>query len=142
MMKAMRQVYRSYSLRLVTGDFIISLTFYHRDCEGSRGTNRRFVSNTRSTWQPRISTALAQLHVIASVQPYHAIDDGRWAESASAATAQPDVRVRTLLNHGVRPSPLHGLGRSPLNPLLGVYCRRHACDSDGKIGRLVFQSRN
>ena len=22
----------------------------------------------------------AQLHVIASVQPYHAIDDGRWAE--------------------------------------------------------------
>ncbi len=29
----------------------------------------------------------AQLHVIASVQPYHAIDDGRWAEAASATTA-------------------------------------------------------
>ena len=29
----------------------------------------------------------ARLGVIASVQPYHAIDDGRWAETASAPTA-------------------------------------------------------
>jgi predicted amidohydrolase YtcJ len=38
----------------------------------------------------------AQLHVIASVQPYHAIDDGRFAERTSVmiepAAPTPSVR--------------------------------------------------
>ena len=45
----------------------------------------------------------AQLHVIASVQPYHAIDDGRWAEGRIGhERASRTYAFRTFLDHGVR----------------------------------------
>ena len=40
-----------------------------------------FASSTRSTSRPQDMPRFAKLGVIASMQPYHAIDDGRWAEA-------------------------------------------------------------
>ncbi len=45
----------------------------------------------------------AQLHVIASVQPYQAIDDGRWAEARIGHDrASSTYAFRTFVDRGVR----------------------------------------
>jgi predicted amidohydrolase YtcJ len=64
----------------------------------------------------------AQLHVIASVQPYHAIDDGRFAEGhIGHDRASRTYAFRTFLDHGVRLAFGTDWEVAPLNPLLGVY---------------------
>jgi predicted amidohydrolase YtcJ len=64
----------------------------------------------------------AQLHVIASVQPYHAIDDGRFAEGhIGHDRSSRTYAFRTFLDHGVRLAFGTDWEVAPLNPLLGVY---------------------
>ncbi len=64
----------------------------------------------------------AQLHVIASVQPYHAIDDGRFAEShIGHDRASRTYAFRTFLDHGVRLAFGTDWEVAPLDPVLGVY---------------------
>jgi predicted amidohydrolase YtcJ len=64
----------------------------------------------------------ARLHVIASVQPYHAIDDGRFAEShIGHDRASRTYAFRTFLDHGVRLAFGTDWEVAPLDPLLGVY---------------------
>jgi predicted amidohydrolase YtcJ len=64
----------------------------------------------------------AQLHVVASVQPYHAIDDGRFAEShIGHDRASRTYAFRTFLDHGVRLAFGTDWEVAPLKPLLGVY---------------------
>src|SRR5579863_8466457 len=64
----------------------------------------------------------AQLHVIASVQPYHAIDDGRFAEShIGHDRASRTYAFRTFLDHGVRLAFGTDWEVAPLNPMLGLY---------------------
>ncbi len=74
-----------------------------------------------------------QLHVIASVQPYHAIDDGRFAEShIGHDRASRTYAFRTLLDHGVRLAFGTDWEVAPLNPLLGVYAAVTRATLDGK----------
>ena len=62
------------------------------------------------------------LHVIASMQPYQAIDDGRWAEERIGHDrASRTYAFRTFLNHGVRLAFGTDWTVAPLNPLLSVY---------------------
>src|SRR5439155_8162795 len=64
----------------------------------------------------------AQLHVIASVQPYHAIDDGRWAEERIGHDrASRTYAFRTFLDHGVRLAFGTDWSVAPLNPMLTIY---------------------
>src|SRR4029077_17276242 len=59
----------------------------------------------------------AQLQVIASVQPYHAIDDGRWAERRIGhARSSRTYAFRTFLDHGVRLALGTDWNVAPLNP--------------------------
>lgn len=75
----------------------------------------------------------AQLHVIASVQPYQAIDDGRWAEGRIGHDrASRTYAFRTFLNHGVRLAFGTDWSVAPLNPLLGVYAAVTRAALDGK----------
>jgi predicted amidohydrolase YtcJ len=75
----------------------------------------------------------AQLHVIASVQPYHAIDDGRWAEGRIGHDrASRTYAFRTFLDHGVRLAFGTDWDVAPLNPLLGVYAAVTRATLDGK----------
>jgi predicted amidohydrolase YtcJ len=75
----------------------------------------------------------AQLHVIASVQPYHAIDDGRWAEPRIGQDrASRTYAFRTFLNHGVRLAFGTDWDVAPLNPLLGIYAAVTRATLDGK----------
>ena len=75
----------------------------------------------------------AQLHVIASVQPYHAIDDGRWAESRIGHDrASRTYAFRTFLDHGVRLALGTDWNVAPLNPMLTLYAATTRATLDGK----------
>ncbi len=75
----------------------------------------------------------AQLHVIASVQPYHAIDDGRWAEGRIGHDrASRTYAFRTFLDHGVRLALGTDWDVAPLNPMLTLYAATTRATLDGK----------
>jgi predicted amidohydrolase YtcJ len=63
-----------------------------------------------------------QLDVIASVQPYHAIDDGRWAQGRIGHDrASRTYAFRTFLQHGVRLAFGTDWNVAPLNPMQTIY---------------------
>jgi predicted amidohydrolase YtcJ len=75
----------------------------------------------------------SQLHVIASVQPYHAIDDGRWAEGRIGHDrASRTYAFRTFLNHGVRLAFGTDWSVAPLSPMLSLYAATTRATLDGK----------
>lgn len=75
----------------------------------------------------------ADLHVIASVQPYQAIDDGRWAESRIGHDrASRTYAFRTFLDHGVRLAFGTDWDVAPLNPMLTIYGAVTRATLDGK----------
>ena len=75
----------------------------------------------------------AQLHVIASVEPYHAIDDGRWAEGRIGHDrASRTYAFRTFLDHGVRLALGTDWNVAPLNPMLTLYAATTRATLDGK----------
>jgi hypothetical protein len=75
----------------------------------------------------------AQLHVIASVQPYQAIDDGRWAEARIGHDrASRTYAFRTFIDHGVRLAFGTDWPIAPLDPLLTLYAATTRATLDGK----------
>ena len=75
----------------------------------------------------------AQLGVIASVQPYHAIDDGRWAEKRIGPDRiKRTYAFRTLLNSGVRLAFGTDWYVAPLSPVWGIYAAVTRATLDGK----------
>ena len=75
----------------------------------------------------------AQLRVIASMQPYHAIDDGRWAEPRIGHDrASRTYAFRTFLKHGVRLAFGTDWDVAPLNPMLGINAAVTRATLDGK----------
>jgi predicted amidohydrolase YtcJ len=75
----------------------------------------------------------AKLHVIASMQPYHAIDDGRFVERyIGHDRASRTYAFRTFLDHGVRLAFGTDWPVAPLNPMLGIYAAVTRETLDGK----------
>jgi predicted amidohydrolase YtcJ len=76
---------------------------------------------------------MAQLHVIASVQPYQAIDDGRWAEARIGHDrASRTYAFRTFMQHGVRLAFGTDWPVAPLDPILTLYAAVTRATLDGK----------
>jgi predicted amidohydrolase YtcJ len=74
-----------------------------------------------------------RLGVIASVQPYHAIDDGRWAERRiGPERIKTTYAFRTLLDKGVRLALGTDWPVAPLNPMLTIYAAATRATLDGK----------
>jgi len=81
---------------------------------------------------PRDFDRFASLKVIASVQPYHAIDDGRWAEKRiGAERIKTTYAFRTLLDRGVRLALGTDWNVAPLNPMLTLYAATTRATLDG-----------
>jgi hypothetical protein len=75
----------------------------------------------------------AQLHVIASVQPYQAIDDGRWAEARIGHDrAGRTYAFRTFTDRGVRLAFGTDWPVAPLDPMLTLYAAVTRATLDGK----------
>ena len=83
--------------------------------------------------RPSDYDAFARLGVIASMQPYHAIDDGRWAEKRIGhERAKSSYAWRSLLDHGAELAFGTDWPVAPLNPILGLYAAVTRATLDGK----------
>jgi len=82
---------------------------------------------------PKDFDRFAALKVIASVQPYHAIDDGRWAERRiGPERIKTTYAFRTLADKGVRLAFGTDWPVAPLNPMLTLYAATTRATLDGK----------
>ncbi|HZA98989.1 MAG TPA: amidohydrolase [Gemmatimonadales bacterium] len=76
---------------------------------------------------------IARTGVIASMQPYHAIDDGRWAEKRiGPERIKTTYAFRSLLDRGARLAFGSDWTVAPLDPLLGIYAAVTRRTLDGK----------
>ncbi len=76
---------------------------------------------------------LARNGVIASMQPYHAIDDGRWAEKRiGPERIKTTYAFRSLLDQGGRLAFGSDWNVAPIDPLLGIYAAVTRRTLDGK----------
>ncbi len=75
----------------------------------------------------------AKLGVIASMQPYHAIDDGRWAETAlGPQRIKSSYAWKSLLDAGATLAFGSDWPVAPLNPVMGIYAATTRQTLDGK----------
>jgi predicted amidohydrolase YtcJ len=75
----------------------------------------------------------ARLKIIASVQPYHAIDDGRWAEKKIGKDrARRTYAFKSFLDSSVLLACGSDWYVAPLNPVLGIYAAVTRQTLDGK----------
>ena len=99
---------------------------------GARGDRRWRIEHAQHL-RPEDFARFGQLAVIASVQPYHAIDDGRWAEKRIGhERAKTTYAFRTFLNHGVRLAFGSDWTVAPLDPMLGLYAAVTRATLDGR----------
>jgi predicted amidohydrolase YtcJ len=76
---------------------------------------------------------IARTGVIASMQPYHAVDDGRWAEKRiGPERIRTTYAFRSLLDRGARLAFGSDWTVAPLDPLLGIYAAVTRRTLDGK----------
>jgi predicted amidohydrolase YtcJ len=117
------------------GDRAISmiLDLYTEVVKAHPGMDRRLRIEHAQHMAAKDFDRFAQLDVIASVQPYQAIDDGRWAEGRIGHDrASRTYAFRTFLNHGVHLAFGTDWDVAPLNPLLTVYAAVTRATLDGK----------
>jgi predicted amidohydrolase YtcJ len=117
------------------GDQAISmiLDLYFDVVKAHHGAERRFRIEHAQHMAAKDFARFAQLDVIASVQPYHAIDDGRWAEGRIGHDrASRTYAFRTFLDHGVHLAFGTDWDVAPLNPMLTVYAAVTRATLDGK----------
>jgi predicted amidohydrolase YtcJ len=76
---------------------------------------------------------IARSGVIASMQPYHAIDDGRWAEKRiGPERIKTTYAFRSLLDAGAHLAFGSDWTVAPLDPILGIYAAVTRRTLDGK----------
>jgi predicted amidohydrolase YtcJ len=82
---------------------------------------RRFRIEHAQHLDPSLVARFARSGVIASMQPYHAVDDGRWAEARiGPERARWAYAFRALLDAGATVTFGSDWTVAPLNPLLGI----------------------
>jgi len=91
--------------------------------EKENGTkDRRFRIEHLQHIQPTDIPRLAQLNVIASMQPYHAIDDGRWAEKVIGhERCKTTYAFRSLIDAKAKVVFGSDWPVAPATPLEGIY---------------------
>ena len=117
------------------GDRGISMTLdIFSDIEKEHGYHdQRFTIEHAQHMAEKDFERFAALHVIASMQPYHAIDDGRWAEARLGhGRARYSYAWRSFFDHGVTLAFGTDWPVAPLDPMLGVYAAVTRATLDGK----------
>jgi predicted amidohydrolase YtcJ len=98
-----------------------------------RGAGHRFRIEHAQHVREQDYAAFAKVGVIASMQPYHAIDDGRWVEKRIGhERARWSYAWRSMLNAGAMLAFGTDWPVAPLDPLLGVYAAVTRETLDGK----------
>jgi predicted amidohydrolase YtcJ len=109
------------------------LNFYERAEKENGLADRRFrIEHAQHILKGDIPR-FAALRVIASMQPYHAIDDGRWAaKRIDAERIQTTYAFRSLLDTGAMLAFGSDWPVAPMVPLMGIYAAVTRRTLDGK----------
>jgi len=95
--------------------------------------DRRFRIEHSQHLRPEDFVRYRDIGVIASVQPYHIIDDGRWAEGRiGAKRCASSYACRSFLDAQVTMAFGSDWSVAPLNPLLGIDAAVNRRTLDGK----------
>ncbi len=98
-----------------------------------RRAGRRWRIEHAQHIHPAEFERFSKLGVIASMQPYHAIDDGRWAlKRIGTERGKGTYAFRTLLDKGARLAFGSDWTVAPINPLEGIYAAVTRATLDGK----------
>jgi hypothetical protein len=97
------------------------LDIYDRVQRENGPRDRRFRIEHAQHLAPADIPRFAQLGVIASMQPYHAIDDGRWAETFIGDRIKSTYAFRSLLDGRARLAFGSDWFVAPPTPLEGIY---------------------
>ena len=98
------------------------LDIFERVAREHGARDRRFRIEHAQHIAPRDLPRFAALGVIASMQPYHAIDDGRWAERViGPERIETTYAFRSLLDAGARLAFGSDWFVAPPTPLEGIY---------------------
>ncbi|HEX8333746.1 MAG TPA: amidohydrolase family protein, partial [Segetibacter sp.] len=90
--------------------------------EKSKGESKRFRIEHAQHLTPQAITRFQTLGVIPSMQPYHAIDDGRWANKRlEDERLKGTYAFKSLLSNGAQLTFGSDWTVAPLSPLLGIY---------------------
>lgn len=101
-------------------DWLLDTFAQARIANGDR--DRRFRIEHAQHLTPAAIERFAAEDVIPSMQPYHAIDDGRWAEKRiGPRRIRTTYAFRSLLDAGARLTFGSDWTVAPLDPLLGIY---------------------
>ena len=117
------------------GDQAISiiLDLYVEVTKAHGEADRRFRIEHAQHMAAKDFARFAEWHVIASVEPYHAIDDGRFAEAhIGHDRSSRTYAFRTFLDHGVRLALGTDWEVAPLDPMQTVYAAVTRATLDGK----------
>lgn len=100
----------------------LQLNIFERVSKENGSRDRRFRIEHAQHIAPRDIGRFARLGVIPSMQPYHAIDDGRWAEKVIGhERAKTTYAFRSLVDAGAQPAFGSDWFVAPPTPLEGIY---------------------
>src|ERR1044071_2706662 len=110
---------------------------YFEEIEKENGPrDRRFRIEHAQHLAPADIARFARLGVIASVQPYHAIDDGRWAEKRiGPVRIKTTYPFRSLLDAKAPLTFGSDWTVAPLSPILGIHAAVTRATIDGRNPR-------
>jgi predicted amidohydrolase YtcJ len=109
------------------------LNFFEEAEKANGARDRRFRIEHAQHLRKEDIPRFASLKVIASMQPYHAIDDGRWADGRiGAERAKGTYAFRSLLDAGAVLAFGSDWFVAPMEPLMGIYGAVTRRTLDGK----------
>jgi len=113
-------------------NFII-LNIFAKTVAQNGKRDRRWRIEHAQHLRPEEIGRFAELGVIASVQPYHAIDDGRWAEAKiGKVRCRTTYAFKSLLDGGSTLALGSDWPVAPLDPLIGIYAAVTRRTTDGE----------
>jgi len=111
----------------------ILLNYFEEIARDNGGRDRRFRIEHAQHLLASDIARFAKLGVIASMQPYHAIDDGRWAEKRiGPVRIKTTYAFRSLLDSGATLAFGSDWFVAPLSPILGIHAAVTRQTIDGK----------
>lgn len=109
------------------------LDIFERTAAGQPIKDKRFRIEHAQHLREQDIERFGKLGVIASVQPYHTVDDGRWVENRiGAERCKTTYAFKSLLDHGAVLALGSDWPVAPLNPLMGIYAAVTRATTDGK----------
>ncbi len=121
------------------------LNIYDRILEENGKKDRRFRIEHVQHIAPEDIPRLGKLNIIASMQPYHAIDDGRWAEELiGAERIKTTYAFKSLLDANTTLAFGSDWPVAPAQPLYGIYAAvtRRTLDDKNPDGWVPAQKIN